>query len=330
MTKSGRILTRAELLGNSDEVSLKILVAKDSWTKAVFAHVVDKKGVDEQNYVIDRLMEGLQWLGFSRLSLRSDNENAIIQVLNKALVTARVEVLDDEGRPPEQITEEHSARYDSQSNGEIGVAVRDVKALLAANKLCLESRLGRHVPNEHAIMTWLVEHVAWILTTRRKGTDGFTSYQRVRGRDYLKREVAFAESILCKLPRKGPHAPADLQSSWRGGLVLGYSTNSSEYWVFSEERAHRCRDIKRRPGNVRWDAALVESMNVHRHDLHRPREPRVLPAKDLDQGPRLAPGRQVQRILLKRQDFVDFGLTAGCPKCDMAQEYGWGQWGTSN
>ena len=139
MTKTGKILTREELLVyDSQEVSLKILVCKDSWTKAVFAHVVDKKGLDEQNYVIDRLMEDLRWLGFSRVSLRSDNENAIVQVLKRALVTARVEVLDDEGVPPEQLAEEHSARCDSQSAGDIEVAVRDVKGILTANKLCLE------------------------------------------------------------------------------------------------------------------------------------------------------------------------------------------------
>ena len=101
MTTGGKILTREELLvGDPQEVSLKILVCKDSWTKSVFAHVVDKKGLDEQNYVIDRLMEDLRWLGFSRISLRPDNENAIVQVLKRALVTARVEVLDDEGVPP--------------------------------------------------------------------------------------------------------------------------------------------------------------------------------------------------------------------------------------
>ena len=44
----------------------------------------------------------------------------------------------------------------------------------------------------------------------------------------------------------------------------------------------------------------------------------------------LAPGRGVQRILLKRQDFVDHDLTEGCPKCDAAKKYGWGQWGSSN
>ena len=55
VTKTGKILTRDELLKNSEEVTLKILIAKDSWTKAVFAHVVDRKGVDEQNYISQRL-----------------------------------------------------------------------------------------------------------------------------------------------------------------------------------------------------------------------------------------------------------------------------------
>ena len=105
VTKTGRILTREELSTGSEEISLKIIVAKDSWTKSVFAHVVDKKGLDERGYVIDRLMEDLRWLGYSRVALRSDNEKAIIQVLKRALVTAKVQVIDDEGEPPERTKE---------------------------------------------------------------------------------------------------------------------------------------------------------------------------------------------------------------------------------
>ena len=234
-TKNGKILSREELLADdSEELSLKFLVAKDSWTKAIFAHVVDKKGVDEQNYIIDRLMEDLKWLGFSRVSLRSDHEPAIVQVLKRALITARVEVLDDEGKPPEQVTEEHPARYDSKSAGDIEVAVRDVKGLLTANKLCLEDRIKRRIPTDHVLLTWLVEFVAWVLTTRRRGEDGLTAYQRARGRDYVKRQLGFAEVVLHKLPRKGPRVPADLEGGWQLGVILGYGNVSSEYWVFSD------------------------------------------------------------------------------------------------
>ena len=330
LTKSGKILTRAELLEDSEEVALKILVAKDSWTKAVFAHVVDRKGVDEQKYIIDRLMEDLSWLGFSRVTLRSDNERSIVKVLKQALVTARVEVIDDDGDPPNQLTEEHSARYDSQSAGDIEVAVRDVKGILTSNKLCLEDRIKRRVPCDHVLLSWLVEHVAWILTTRRRGEDGLTAYQRCRGRDYTRRAIGFAEQVLYKLPKKGPNVSADLQGNWQLGTVLGYATTSSEYWVFDGSRPVLCRDIKRRPGSERWNAEAVAAVAVHRHDLHQPRAPKTMPVDDGAPPPQVARGRRVQRILLKRQDFVDHGLTEDCPKCDAAKKYGWGQWGSSN
>ncbi len=46
-------LTREELLRDAkpEEVDVKILVAKDSWTKSLFAHAVEKKGTDEKGYV---------------------------------------------------------------------------------------------------------------------------------------------------------------------------------------------------------------------------------------------------------------------------------------
>ena len=330
VTRTGKLLTRHELLSDTDEVTLKILVAKDSYTKSLFAHVVDKKGLDENNYVIDRLMEDLRWLGYVRVALRSDNEPAIVQVLKKALVTAKVEVVDDEGEAPAQVMQEHSARYDSQSNGDIEVGVRDLKGILTANKLCLEERLGRRVPSDHMIMAWLVEHAAWIITTRRRGEDGLSAYQRVRGRDYLKREVGFGEMVMRKLPRKGPEVSADLQGGWQDGVVLGYSTTSHEYWVFANNQVVLCRDVKRRPGNVRWNADAVAAVNVHRHDLHKPKAVVAMPSVDVPDPQRIAPKRNVQRILLKRHDFVDFGLSESCPKCEDAQKYGWSSWGQSN
>ncbi len=173
VTKSGKILTREELLRDTEEITVRVIVAKDSWTKAIFAHVVDKKGLDEHTCVSDRLMEDLRWLGYSRVALRSDNERAIVKVLKQALITAKVQVVDDEGEPPEQVMQEHSAKYDSQSNGEIEVGVRDIRGILTANKLCLEERIGRRIPTDHVLLTWLVEFAAWVITTRRRGIKHF-------------------------------------------------------------------------------------------------------------------------------------------------------------
>ena len=50
-------------------------MAKDYRGKAVSAHIVPQKGVDEARYACDCLVEDVKWLGYCRLALRSDNEN---------------------------------------------------------------------------------------------------------------------------------------------------------------------------------------------------------------------------------------------------------------
>ena len=96
------------------QVSLTLLVAKDSLGKAVFAHVVPQKGVDPDHYAVDALVRDIMWLGYIQLALRSDNEPAILALLRHALSEARVKV-----SLLEQIVQEHPNTYDPAGNGEI-------------------------------------------------------------------------------------------------------------------------------------------------------------------------------------------------------------------
>ena len=89
ITKS-RITTRAALLEGED-VILKVLIARDSLSQAVFAHAVSSKS-PEDGYAVKRLLEDVQWLGHTRIQLRSDNEPAILSLLRRALCTLRVKV----------------------------------------------------------------------------------------------------------------------------------------------------------------------------------------------------------------------------------------------
>ena len=113
-------------------------------------------------------------------------------------------------------------------NGEVENAIRRFSGLLRTIKLCLEKRLQQRVPTDHKLMSWLVEHVAWILTVRVAGTDGITAYHRIKGKEYVKRSVGFGETIQFKLPSKGPTRKEDgsLDARWLHGVVLGYSRSS--------------------------------------------------------------------------------------------------------
>ena len=103
-----------------------------------------------------------------------------------------------------QVMEEHSSRYDSQSNGLIEVALRDYQGLLRTLVAALQRRISQAVPADHALFAWLVGHAAWVITTRRLGHDGRTAHVRARGHAFNKREFEFDEKVLYKLPMKGP------------------------------------------------------------------------------------------------------------------------------
>ena len=91
---------------------VKVLVAKCFETKCVFAHVVPQKGVDPERYAVDRLVKDIQWLGHTKVILRSDNEPAIQKLLSETLKTLRVEGMT-------MVAENHPPPYDPSSNGAI-------------------------------------------------------------------------------------------------------------------------------------------------------------------------------------------------------------------
>ena len=183
---------------------IKCIILRCSKTKAIFAHVVPCKGVDEDDYVATLVIKILEWLGHTAVILKADNERAL-----QALVSRVIRIATAKCQNMEQIAREHPARYDSQSNGLIEVGVMLVRGFIRTLKLCLESRIERRVPEGHAIVPWLLVHTCLILNSTIKGPDGFTAWSRVRGRQFHHPMMNFAEQVLYKLPTKGPLSRPD-------------------------------------------------------------------------------------------------------------------------
>ena len=131
--------------------------------------------------------------------MKSDNEPAIQALVGRVIELAKIECKDFA-----QLTKEQSAAYDSQPNGGTEVGVRLVRGLLRTVKLCLEARIGKYAPVDHAIMPWMVDHVCLLLNVVVRGADGLTAWQRVRGRPFSQQLLGFGESVLYRFPSKGP------------------------------------------------------------------------------------------------------------------------------
>ena len=62
---------------------VKILVVRELVSRCTFAHVVRHKGVDDDRYAVDCLVRDVEWLGATKIRLRSDNERAITALLRE-------------------------------------------------------------------------------------------------------------------------------------------------------------------------------------------------------------------------------------------------------
>ena len=166
-----------------------------SKTKIIFAHVVPQKGLDPKRYVVDMIVEDVLYLGYSNVLLKTDNEKAIAKVLSESLAACKVAGV-------EQVGEEHPPPYDSQSNGAVEIAVRNLRGRLRTMRLCLEKRLGKRIPQRHPVMAWMVPHAASITRLRVRGPDGKTPFERIRMRPWRNELVGFAEKLRYKLRSK--------------------------------------------------------------------------------------------------------------------------------
>ena len=121
----------------------------------MFASFCDVKGPTDA-YALDRLENFLKDEGVSKISYRSDQEPAIVSLIETALKNS--------GKAGEMTdaSPEHSAVGESASNGVAEQTVQQFEDLLRTLKAALEARLKTRLPSKHPVMRWLIQHVASI------------------------------------------------------------------------------------------------------------------------------------------------------------------------
>ena len=99
---------------------------------------------------------------------------------------------------------ENPPAYNPESNG-AEKAVQDVSGQVRTLKLALEARIGVMIPEASAVMDWVIEHAAYVLTRFSVGHDGMTPYERLTGCKWVRSMVEICEIVLAKfaLPKLG-------------------------------------------------------------------------------------------------------------------------------
>jgi len=155
---------------------LQCLLVRCLQSKIVFAHVVPQKGDDEEHYCAKLAVADIEWLGHTKVIIKTDNERAIVALKHRVAKHLK------EWKSMDSVQTESPAACESQSNGGIEVGIKIVRGLFRTLKLCFGSRLGKYISTTHALMPWLLQHTCTLLNATTRGPDGLTGWERIKGR----------------------------------------------------------------------------------------------------------------------------------------------------
>ena len=194
--------------GDEEELSLPILVVRDGKFDGHYSSAMERQGAT--SFAVAWLKGVILELGFRRLTLKNDNEPAIVALRNKLKGEIRhVEIL-DEGPPP----------YDHAAIGFIEGGVKIIKRQCRVVRYASESRLGTKIPDDHACLAWLptyacqvlresseLERTAALLTRGELAADG----------DRLPSSLlkSAGSAVLVRLPNR------PMPAAWQKGASLG-------------------------------------------------------------------------------------------------------------
>ena len=193
-----------------------------------------------------------------------------------------------------------------------------VKGMARTMRSCLERELGFRVPARHPLIAWLVRHAANTLTWVVNGHDGRTAYQRIRGKPFRTTLLTFGEQCRCKLRSQEPFSASGDGRRFHVGTYVGVDRRTGQYMIHVGDGIQYARTVMRLPGPNKWEKDRLAEIKATPWSLHVPKDPEVIFMDKKDAEPMTAADKLVisRQLYFKASDFVKYGLTRGCPKCD--------------
>ena len=166
-----------------------------------------------------------------------------------------------------------------------------------------------------------------------------TAYRRPKGKECSAKAVEFGEQILAK-PKRNPRTTRkqSLKSRWVDATYVGASRSTNEHIVVLPEggAAIRCRTIRRKPSENRWDKKAIEDIvagprnpNPKDWSQFKPESESATKGIQLEaEGasiPKTVPeevGSKVRDFKVTKDILSKFGRSEDCPGCE-ASKFGY-------
>ena len=224
---------------------MPVMFGREKRTKMIIAHVVPFKG-GGVDWLVGQLLRDLRKMdAHGKVILKSDQENAILDVLNDVCKQRRKE------NDSAVTIVESSPKGESQSNSIAERAVQDLEGGVRTHKLDLEAKLKTTLRIGRPCIAWMVEIVADIINKFKIGQDGRTAYERLKGKTYKGVIHEFGSVILHRIPEK-PQGGLMLER-WVQGVWLGKSFTTDEHVIGLENgKVVRTRNVRSKSLEDTW------------------------------------------------------------------------------
>ena len=221
-----------------------VLFGTDAQTGLGMAMLVPGKGASAP-WVAKRLARWIDRLGSSRVVVKTDNENAIVDLVNEVR---------KQRQPGSATIPESPEEGESQSNQYAESAVNVNKGLIRTLIDATEHNLGAKIDRAHPLLPWIIEHAPQLRNKYQVSADGRTPVERLRGRSVARPEFEIGERVhyvplKVDVPKKGTMGT---------GIYLGSVRLGGCAVVGTPNGVVRCRAIKPMPEEKRVEAEEEE------------------------------------------------------------------------
>ena len=153
---------------------MTVMVVKDRMSGCIFSIPVPQKGMDPHEYATRQLLKKLNWLGYIEVIIKSDNEAALIKVIESVKI--------HRGAGTRTGTEK-SPVGDSKANGEIERANQTLEGQVRTLCHALEDAMGgwKIEVSDH-IFAWLVIHAGNLINRFAIKKERKTPHEKIKGR----------------------------------------------------------------------------------------------------------------------------------------------------